>query len=242
MRLVTTACIFLCLTSSTIVLADTGRNEDRARELSRQAQGDFNKKRYREALRKYQAACRLAGWPQPIFNIAQCHHELGEKNNAVQAYRSFLDKWKEQHTQKSPPFEEQILEYIRKHSSSASSQPATNVCGSVAPPPPPPKPPLSQPSRLKRPWAWIVAGVGAAGIGVGVALLATRRVDEVVQEEPEGPLQQVTDSAVPGAVVLGVGVASAVLSVFLFAHTEQPVHVGVSVMPGVGFAVVTGRY
>ena len=246
MRNVAACVLVLCLLLCSVAAADPARDDAAAKQAFQRAEADFKSARYADALESYREAYRRALWPELIFNVAQCHHELGQKAQAVAAYRCFLQRWKEKRPGKPPPFEDRIRVYIKKHGSSAASQPASDQCLQVTTRPttaPSPHPPEAlQPSRLKRPWAWVAAGVGAVGIGVGVALLATRRVDEIVQEEAEGPLQQVTDSAVPGAMVLGVGVASAALSAYLFARTEQPVQVGVSVAPGETMAVVVGRF
>jgi tetratricopeptide (TPR) repeat protein len=48
-------------------------------------QGDF-----REALKSFEAAYRLAPLPGFLFNVAQCHRQLGDFAQAASAYRRYL--------------------------------------------------------------------------------------------------------------------------------------------------------
>ena len=57
-------------------------------------------------------------------------------------------------------------------------------------------------------------------VGTGVALLATRRVDEWRRDEDTRKIVSDTDSEVPGAVLIGAGAASAGVSVWLFVRGE----------------------
>ena len=83
--------------------------------------------------------------------------------------------------------------------------------------------------------------MGAAAIGVGVGLLATRTVEELQWHE-DGPPTRETDSAVPGAVLIGAGVAACAVSTFLFLRGESRVQAGLGVTGHGMVASVMGRF
>ena len=102
--------------------------------------------------------------------------------------------------------------------------------------------PIERPqTRWKRPWAWVTTGLGVALVGTGVALLATRRVDEWRRDEDSGKLESVTDAWGPGAVLIGVGAAAAGVGTWLFLRGEGPAEEPGKVTFGItGTGVVLG--
>ncbi len=63
----------------------------RAKESFQQGQKLFTVSRYREALEQFKNAFLAVEDPVFLFNIAQCHRLLGEKEEAARFYRRYLE-------------------------------------------------------------------------------------------------------------------------------------------------------
>jgi len=243
----------------------------RARQHFARAETQYRLGKFAEALAQYQAAFRHASLPRLLFNMAQCHRHLGQRKKALFYYKLFRDDWKRRFPGTRPPNDAEVMERIRTlqkelaSTGEPSSRPAPSSLpvlesdssravpgsgtrapktGAAAPPESPTPRVLDEPppfSHLRRPWAWVAAGAGAAALGVGMGLLATRRVDEIVWSA-NGPPQRVTDSPVPGAVLLGAGVAAGALSCYLFIRGEAPVQAGLGVSSAGLVASVWGSF
>src|SRR4051812_1471531 len=66
------------------------RQEKAARAHFDRAERAFNLGRFDEALTEYQAAYEALPLPAFVFNIAQCHRNLGNGDKAVFFYQRFL--------------------------------------------------------------------------------------------------------------------------------------------------------
>jgi hypothetical protein len=64
---------------------------ERAKESFQQGQRLFTVSRYREALEQFKNAFLAVEDPVFLFNIAQCHRLLGEKEEAARFYRRYLE-------------------------------------------------------------------------------------------------------------------------------------------------------
>ncbi|MBX3275742.1 MAG: tetratricopeptide repeat protein [Sandaracinaceae bacterium] len=62
----------------------------RARELARGATAEYNLGRFEDALRGYEAAYEVFPAPQLLFNLGQCHRELGHHERAIFFYERYL--------------------------------------------------------------------------------------------------------------------------------------------------------
>lgn len=62
----------------------------RAREIAREATGEYNLSHFDEALRRFEQAYEVFPAPQLLFNIGQCHRELGHHERAVFFYERYL--------------------------------------------------------------------------------------------------------------------------------------------------------
>jgi tetratricopeptide (TPR) repeat protein len=107
---------------------------------------------YREALEGFKEAYRNHEDPSFLFNIAQCHRQLDEKQQAIRAYRTYLIKEPES------PKRDQIREMIAKlekqlaDEQAAKGGPPQGTLSPVETPPPssetkPPSPP--EPARVE---------------------------------------------------------------------------------------------
>ena len=253
--------LLLLLLGSPTARAD---NLSKARAHFARAETLYRLGKFDGALVQYQASYRQASLPRLLFNMAQCHRHLGQRKQALFYYTLFRDDWKRRFPGTRPPNDAEVMERIKQlqrelalsRGPAAPPAPASppvvvKPAQRPTPVPDPPSPGARPPSaeraappasRLRRPWAWVAAGVGTAALGVGIGLLATRRVDEIVWSA-DGPPTRVTDSAAPGAVLVGAGAAAAALSCYLFVRSESAARVSLGPWGTGGFtASVWGRF
>jgi len=159
--------------------------EDRgaARQAYSEGSKNYDLGQYAEAL----AAFKRAYWnfeePSFLYNIAQCHRALGQKKEAVEAYRSYLRKAPD--ARNRPEVEKIIAELnstIEKEKAVATAPPTGTIAGEgkEAPPPPAAKPAANEPEtpparterpRPKRTWVWgLIGGVVVVGLAVGLGV------------------------------------------------------------------------
>lgn len=93
---IATACLVASapLVASAREPAQRGRDVDLevARAKAKQAQTAYDLGRFEEALEAYAAAYESKPMPAFLFNIAQCHKELGRYERAIFFYRRYLDR------------------------------------------------------------------------------------------------------------------------------------------------------
>src|SRR5688572_6331199 len=76
----------LWLTAS-LAVAD----KDRARAAYKRGMQHYNLTEYREALDAFKEAYREFEEPALLFNIGQCHRQIGDKAIAIRFYRNYLN-------------------------------------------------------------------------------------------------------------------------------------------------------
>ncbi|HET6280290.1 MAG TPA: tetratricopeptide repeat protein [Polyangia bacterium] len=185
-----------------------------ARELFKRAELNFNLLKFAEALSDYQAAYQAKPLPGFLFNIAQCHRNMGQYERARFFFRRYLVL--DPRTANRPKVEDLIAEMTRllekqetaAAATASSMPPSTTATEPEARPAPAitatavrpanaenapllltqqPLPP-TQPSRrpvYKRWWFW--GGVAAAVVGGSVAVLLLTRDDKI----PRGSLEPI---------------------------------------------------
>jgi hypothetical protein len=176
----------LRLLAITVVVlgASSARADDtraRARSLFESGTAHYNLAEYRPALEDFKEAYRITHDPTLLFNIAQCHRQLGEPAAAANFYRSYrreapqspnrdeVDRLidameKAAAAQKAPP-QETIKPATSQPLTPAVAEPSTSAAITAAPPPPRPV--------TKRAWFWVTVGGAAlvvAGVTVGIVL------------------------------------------------------------------------
>ncbi len=167
------------------------------REAARTAYGEgtryYDLSQYSEALEAFKRAYWNYEDPAFLYNIAQCHRQLGHKSEALTFYRTFL--------RKSPdaPNRETVEKIVTALQSEISASPPASEAPAPSPPAPlpsapsPPAPSSVAPSpdvrdattlterhservppRRRRIyqkwWLWTGVGVVAAGIAVGLGV------------------------------------------------------------------------
>lgn len=113
--------------------------EAQARQHFERAETHYRLGAFKEALDEYQAALKQVRRPSIIFNIAQCHRQLGQDREALFFYRLYLSDWERQNPGKPPRFHDEVKGHIqvleaRARTSSGSdppSSPATARDGSL---------------------------------------------------------------------------------------------------------------
>jgi tetratricopeptide (TPR) repeat protein len=80
-------CLFLLSTS---VMAQSKEDIQRAAEIFRQAEVQYEIQSYQKALELYKEAYVLSEAPEILFNMGQCYRLLGQTEEARRAYNTFL--------------------------------------------------------------------------------------------------------------------------------------------------------
>lgn len=155
-----------------------------ARALSDQARVAYEGGQFREAMRLYHEAYKKRPLPGFLFNIAQCHRQLGAFERAAFFYGRYLDVLpnasnaelarallaeSEQKALALVDEERKKLELEVAEAQEArvkAEQDAAAARALAARPPPPPEGVVIGPALLRNGWFWAgVAGVTAAAVG-----------------------------------------------------------------------------
>jgi tetratricopeptide (TPR) repeat protein len=140
--------------------------KERALELFEQSAAAYRAGDLERAQRLLEEAYALDPDPTLLYNLARVYEGLGKLEAAVAAYRDYIAR----------VTEAEDLGAIEKRIATLEQQ-ITELRGAaererVPPPAPPPSVETSAPTtrRPPSPAPWIVAGVGAVGLGAGAAL------------------------------------------------------------------------
>jgi tetratricopeptide (TPR) repeat protein len=163
------------------VRADESQNK--AMEHFREGRKLYQISDYRAALQEFKRAFLFKEDPVFLFNIAQCHRQLGEREEALTFYRRYVAAAPEAQNRAQV---EKIIHELQGARSPAAPEPAPPAPPpvpvalqarppepsapliSTAPPPPEPEP------VYKRWWFWTLVGAAAAG-AAGAVLLSRRQ-------------------------------------------------------------------
>lgn len=160
------------------------QNKDKAREAYLRATQQYELGEYAQALDGFKDAYRNFEDPAFLFDLAQCHRQLGDSRQAIHEYRMYLLKLPD------APNQRMVLDIIAKLERSAiprrvappeepsASEPIATPPALTAPTPSVVVAPQVQmearsPTPLyKRWWLWTAVGAAAVvaiGVGVGVS-------------------------------------------------------------------------
>ncbi len=170
-------------------------DEQKARVLFADGQKAYDVGEFERALSLYSEAYKLKTLPGFLFNIAQCHRQLGNFERASFFFGRFIDNSKPA----APNVElarELMTDMERRQAEKAADEKARAEAAAkaksdapIAPPltpvevgslPPPPLPAVEPESVTKKAWFWVVIGgavvAAAGGITAGVVLSQPKEV------------------------------------------------------------------
>jgi hypothetical protein len=163
---------------------------------------------YPAALHAFQRAYALIAEPNLLFNIAGCHERLGQRRQAIEYYRWFLDS-----PSGNPEGRRRAIEALSRLDSAPAS-----------PAPAPAAPPPKEERSAFWPLATLGAGLLSAGLGAGLYLDGAHDHNEVTNAPGFGDAsgssnmteveaQQLIDSGDTKKLIggIGIGVGSALI-------------------------------
>ncbi|WP_163989502.1 tetratricopeptide repeat protein [Pyxidicoccus caerfyrddinensis] len=154
-----------------------------ARVLFDYAQREYDLGNFNDALSGYSEAYRLVPEPALLFNIGQCHRQLGQYERAAFFYRRYLALDPE--SPDAPLVNELIQTMDTKQAELENkSRQGTPLAVPLTPEAQSAERPSSVPAFLRSKWFW--AGVGVVAVGATTTVLLTR------SSEPRANLGTVT--------------------------------------------------
>jgi tetratricopeptide (TPR) repeat protein len=162
----------LAIAPASVARADSEDATVAARRHFERAEKLFALGRFEAALTEYEAAFEARPLPGFLFNIAQCHRNLGNHDAAIFSFRKYL--------RLSPEAEnrDDVLDLIanleKEKQRAEARRAAEEDARRLAPTPPPPSADRRKRKPIYTRW-WFWTGVVAAGAGAGTgAYLLTR--------------------------------------------------------------------
>lgn len=217
----------------------------RARELFKQSEESYRAGRFQEAIDRLREAYALDRKPVLLYNMARAYEGLGDTRAAVDAYKRYLEA--EPATPDRGALEQRIATLERQQAEREALERKRDAAPAA---PAKPAEPLA-PARPASPVPWIVAGVGALGVGAGVVLgvMARGRHEDAVDEQRALEAIDLQDQAdtlalaanvawIAGAVVATGAVVWGIVDVAGSGPASPRATVGV----GPGVVVVRGRF
>lgn len=158
----------LCTFCVTLVLARVAHAEDPATRAAKRhfdrGQKLFTLGKFDDALDEYQKAFDASPIPDFLYNIGQCHRNLGDYEQAIFSFKRFLQLDPE------APNREKVEIIIDELEDKLERQGAKEK-----PDRPPPPPPRTDTPIYKKWWFW--TGVAVVGVAGGVGIYAATRPD-----------------------------------------------------------------
>ncbi len=172
-------------------------DEVKARALFKDGQTAYDVGEFKHALDLYADAYKLKPLPGFLFNIAQCHRQLGDFKMAAFFFSRFIDTSKPEAS--NVELARELLTDMNRRQDEAdraaaaerekpksdapvatSLEPKPMLEPSLPPPPPPPAPVVEEVPLTKKGWFWGVLGgavvVVAGGVVAGVLLAQPKTV------------------------------------------------------------------
>ena len=164
--------VAIALAVPSLACADEKQN---ARDAYRRATLHYELGEFRKALEAFKDAYRSVPDPALLFDLAQCHRQLGDAAQAAREYRLYLLKFP------GAPRRDELRALIERLERAAAEADAATADGSQpprpTPPPPKPTPPLPTPPvpverhATPRPPTWLVFTTGGVGVAALVAAI-----------------------------------------------------------------------
>lgn len=183
----------MCATLTTASVA-RAENKDLARRAYDEGRRRYDLNEFAAALDAFKRAYLNYEDPAFLFNIAQCHRQLGQKQEAIRFYRSYL------RNKADAPNREEVKATVSRletevadenarvaderrqaaariatqpSPAAAATVPATATTATTLTTAPPARQPV-----YKKWWLWTIVGVAAAGAATGLALGLTSQKTE----------------------------------------------------------------
>jgi hypothetical protein len=163
-------------------------DESRARTLFKDGQTAYDVGEFENALRLFTEAYKVKPLPGFLFNIAQCHRQLGNFKEAAFFFGRFIDNSKPEAA--NVELARELMTQMEKRleaSRPVDAPVATNLepAAPVVPVlPPPPPPPAAEEPVYKKGWFWGVVGGAAAVVAAGVVVAVVASQPRVVPYTP----------------------------------------------------------
>lgn len=175
-------------------------NYERAVEAYRRGTELYNQAKFEEALEAFQEAATLYASPDFQFNIAKCYERLGEYEQAIRSYQTYLRTAED--SSDRAVIEASIADLERRIQERDA---AADKDVDPQPPPQPDTQPKKQPGKALIITGGVLIGVGAGialggGLGFGIPVSAdNKRLGEVLDDNPDGltfaEAEEIADSA-----------------------------------------------
>ena len=136
-----------------------------ARRHYERGQKLFNLQRFAEALDQYQQAFDAKPIPDFLFNIGQCHRNLGDYDAAIFSFKRFLK------LDPDAPNRAKVEELISQLEDKKAEEDAKRLQLRPEEPRPPPPPPARTSAPIYKKW-WFWTGVAVVGVAGGVGVYA----------------------------------------------------------------------
>ncbi len=198
-------------TFAAVAHCDETEDSARARALYEQAVKEYNTGSYETACALFREGYQRRPDPAFLFNLGQCHRQLGHYAQAAMFYKTYL------RVEPDAPNRGEVEQRVRDMERAASAPPAGVVAPGAPPPPPPP------PTRRLATTGILTVSSGAVLAVVGAVLLAVANgtVSGAASASTEGGYLDMLDMArgerIGGGVLLGAAVAAVVAGVIVLA-------------------------
>lgn len=171
--------VALCVPAAGVRAAPLDPATQKAHELFEHAEALYALTRYDEALAEYERAFETKPLPGFLFNIGQCHRNLGHWSKAAHFYREYLDRDPEARNRKL------VEELATEMDQQVQAHPETASLEIVQPPSKPPPTRVEKPVLVvqkpvgpvepqvplwRRWWVWAAAAGAAAVVALVVGL------------------------------------------------------------------------
>lgn len=208
----------------------------------------FKAKQYAAALASFERAFKLDPVPILLYNIARCHEEMGNAQEAVTGFRLYLARAPQAADRADVERRIRVMEAILKRQAATPAAPPSAAPPSAAPPSAAPAS-VAEPaeSEWQLPWGIGLASAGGLGVAVGVVFGASARSNEDAHRaanddatksarwaDAESDASIATASTIIGGVLLAGGLGLILWDVL----TDTPAAgVDVTPLPGGGAAM-----
>ena len=196
----------------------------RARQQFDRGDLDYRMGRFRDALGQYQAALQLTRRPSILFNIAQCHRQLGELDRALFYYRLYLADSERARPGEPPPYRDEVQRRIEELQASLREQQARARPSATAASAAPPRA-LAVPPPPRRRGTLLGLGIGSVVLTAGAEALALAFTVKANGEYTDSSqFRRDRGVALGGHAAAGVFAVAAVVSFVLYLRAPPPDH------------------